>query len=135
MKRLLEIDDEYDFSLLGISCHAKDYRLCWELNRTLNLQLAKYKSIKSALKPDEKFSTSIFDDEENLLEYTLISNKNNGKYLIPEYPQLDYFLKLSGPQHDFEIKEQKQKVQSLDLVLTVLQINPTSLKSGPNLVF
>ena len=41
MKHLLEEEYEYDFKLLGICCHEKDYRLCWAVNSTLDLNLSK----------------------------------------------------------------------------------------------
>ena len=136
MKRLLELDDEYDFSLLGISCHAKDYRLCWEMNQALNIELEKGEAIMNPLTEDDRgFSTSEYFDEFNHLHFVLVSNKQGGAHLVPEYPQLDYFLKLSGPQHESEIDYLKQKVQNIDLVLTVLPIKAKSLKSRPNLVF
>ena len=137
MKRLLEFEDEYDFSLLGISCHAKDYRLCWEMNNALSMDLEKGEPIIGKGKDDEEnhFSTSEYFDEDNHLQYTLISNKFNGKLLIPEHPQLDYFLKLNGPQHDYELEDIKQRVQNIDLVLAALEVNPKNLKSKLNLVF
>lgn len=136
MKRLLEIEDDYDFSLLGISCHARDYRLSWELNNCLNIELEKSESI--FLSDEEEasgFSTMTFVDDENYCTFTLISNKQQGKVLIPESPQLDYFLKVSGPQHEQDIIKYKQMVQNIDLVLAALEIDLKSLKSKPNLVF
>ena len=41
MKYTLEEEYEYDFRLIGISCHEKDYRICWGLNNRLHLSLAK----------------------------------------------------------------------------------------------
>jgi hypothetical protein len=47
MKHLLVEEYEYDFSLLGICCHEKDYRLCWAVNSTLDLNLTKSGKILS----------------------------------------------------------------------------------------
>ena len=41
MKHFLENDFEYTFQLIGISCHEKDYRLCWAINQKLALNLKK----------------------------------------------------------------------------------------------
>ena len=43
MKYYLEDAYEYDFLLIGISCHEKDYRISWALNQNLSLQLVKDK--------------------------------------------------------------------------------------------
>ena len=37
-KMKLEIDDEIEFPILGISTALGDYRLAWELNSKLNLK-------------------------------------------------------------------------------------------------
>ena len=61
MKYLLEEDYEFDFNLLGICCHEKDYRLCWAVNSTLNLNLSKSSEdieliFNKESKPDANFS-------------------------------------------------------------------------------
>ena len=136
MKRLLEFDDDYDFSLLGISSHVKDYRLCWEINREMELSLEKAEPIVSHINADTvEFSTHECFLEDDHLIYHLISNKNAGRVLVPEYPQLDYFVKVSGPQHELEAEELKHRIQNIEVVLTVLQIEIKELKSKINLVF
>ena len=136
MKLTLEIENEFDFSLLGISCHAKDYRLSWALNNSLNIKLKKEDDIHPELCEDGIcFANSSYYDDIDHLQYALISNKEDGAHLIPEFPQLDYFFKVSGPQHEYEIEHYKQIMQNMDLILTVLVIDPKTLKSKPNLVF
>jgi hypothetical protein len=40
-KSKLLIDYEFDFELLGLSASAKGYKLAWELNQVLGIQLVK----------------------------------------------------------------------------------------------
>lgn len=135
MKKVLSFDDDYDFSLIGMSCHAKDYRLCWEINKSLELDLEKQSDILSNNYPDVSYSNAVYIDEENHLEYVLLSNKSEGGMVIPEYPQLDYFLKISGPQHEYSTSDYRSRLQNIDLVLAVIELNPENLKSKFNLVF
>ena len=135
MKKVLNVDDDYDFSILGISCHAKDYRLCWEINRALQIDLEKQNDILSNNYPDVSYSNAFYNDEENHLEFVLLSNKSEGGMVIPEYPQLDYFLKISGPQHEYSIADYKNKLQNIDLVLAAIELDPQNLRSKFNLVF
>lgn len=136
MKRLLEFDDDYDFSLLGMGSHVKDYRLCWEINNALNIYLQKCDGIFSQLGDESvEFSTHEYNDEDNHLSYFFISNKKGPYHLVPEFPQLDYLLKLSGAQHEIEIDEIKLRIQEIDVVLTALKLEINQLKSKPNLVF
>ena len=32
-KQKLEMDSDPDITVIGISCHENDYRLCWSINR------------------------------------------------------------------------------------------------------
>lgn len=136
VKKVLEIEDNYDFSLLGISSHVKDYRLCWELNNSLDISLEKSDPIILSEEDDfSGFATSTFYDDENQLVFVLVTNKNQGKCLIPEYSQIDYLLKVSGSQHEFVLKNKKQIIQNIESILKTIEINPNELKSKPNMVF
>ena len=42
-KFVLEIEEDYEFNLIGLSCHSKDYRICRELNRKLKIDLIRTK--------------------------------------------------------------------------------------------
>ncbi|HAW51205.1 MAG TPA: IPExxxVDY family protein [Flavobacteriales bacterium] len=135
MKNVLNVNDDYDFSLLGISCHAKDYRLCWEINKALNVDLEKQHYIFSEKQSDKAFSNAAYFDEENHIDYVLISNKNEGGVLIPEHSQLDYFIKIQGPQHEFIAEDSRSALLNIDFVLAVVELNPSELKSKMNLIF
>ena len=138
MRLTLDIEDEYDFSLLGISCHAKDYRLSWAMNKALDIELEKDKAVFNDMQEEENqdgFAMHSYYDEDNLLNYYLISNKSEGKILVEEYPQFDFIFKLSGSQHDFEILYKKQLIQNIDLVLASIQLDTMKLKSKTKLVF
>ena len=79
MKYLLEEEYDYEFRLIGISCHAKDYRLCWSLNRFLGLGLIKEDQnlsiIEEGLFGGSTHSMYSWYDEENHHEYFLITNR------------------------------------------------------------
>lgn len=136
MKRQLEVEDEFDFSLLGICTHVKDYRLSWEINQRLGIELEKSDSVRPFVEGEETdFPASTFNDEDNFLNYVLIANKQDRKWLVPEQPQIDFLLKISGSQHDLELKKCKSQIQKIELVLTVIDLQPKILKSRLNLVF
>ncbi len=137
MKITLDIEDDYDFSLLGISCHSKDYRLSWELNRSLSIHLKRDEAIATSNKNQEEydFPTHRYYDEVNHLNYCLIDNKFEGNVLIPELAQMDYIFKISGFGHTEKVSELKQKVQSIEIVLTTVKLDAQTLKSKPILLF
>ncbi len=135
-KMVLTLDEDYDFSLLGISCHAKDYRLCWELNKVLNVDLIRTTDFEISKKSEAiSFSFYEFIDETNYLEYFLISNRAKNGFLIPEQKKVDFFLMVRGNILESLTKEIIGKINSLSLVLTSFNIDPNQLKSKQNLLF
>tara|TARA_R110001592_G_scaffold140938_1_gene362101 strand:- start:7513 stop:7926 length:414 start_codon:yes stop_codon:yes gene_type:complete len=135
-KLLLNIEEEYDFFLIGISCHAKDYRLCWEMNRLLNIDLARTEDLDINLKTSiGKFSFYEFIDEENYSEYFLISNRSAKGFLIPEQKNTDFLFMIKGAAYDSLIEEISEKIGASEIVLTSYNIDVDSLKSKQNLLF
>ena len=112
----LEEEYEFDFFLLGISSHEKDYRICWAINNILEISLEKEdRDIEVSVKKSNRTSLhsmyTFYDDNQETI-YRLIANRSNLGFLVPETPQADYFLQISEGYHlDFEkIKFTKIKV-------------------------
>lgn len=131
-KFVLDVIEEYDFTLIGISCHAKDYRLCWELNKTLMIELVRAEDYQL-----EKSSFSFYEylDEDNFLEHFFIANRGNTGFLIPEQKSVDFFLISKGNISDSLSEEFICKINAISVVLTSFNIDPNQLKSKQNLLF
>ena len=86
-KHTLTFDQDFEFDMIGVCSHHSDYRLVWGINDGVGLQLTKCdESYIVTNKKGEVISAHSmyeFVDEENRLEYYLIKNKHNGKFLIP----------------------------------------------------
>ena len=114
MKYTLEEEYEYDFRLIGISCHEKDYRICWGLNNRLRLSLAKEEvEIEVLIKKTNEFSKhalySYFqEDTEN--EFTLLNNRSNSGYLVPERAHADYLFMIKE-SYDVNLGELISKIK------------------------
>jgi hypothetical protein len=135
-KMVLTLDEDYDFSLIGISCHTKDYRLCWELNKILHTDLIRTEDFEISKKNERiTFSFYEFIDEANYLEYFLVSNRGKNGFLIPEQKKVDFFLMVRGNISESHTKDTIAKINSLSLVLTSFNIDPNQLKSKKNLLF
>lgn len=160
-KHTLILEPDYDFVLIGISSHEKDYRICWELNNILNIDLTKIEPLeikgKKQLTPSH-FSCFTFADEENFLEYFVLSNMSEAKlltskgntlfkndsdtdesteneWLVPEYKQMDYFYIIKGEVNKNEEEEIIKKIKEINAVLTTVLIDASTLKSRQNLIF
>jgi hypothetical protein len=75
-----------------------------------------------------------FKDNENLIEYYLIKNKSQGKFLIPEKPAVDYFLFLYE-NHIWDLDDIVSELRLTQSVLGVYTFDPEEFDSTENLVF
>jgi len=137
MSRVLLFDNEeinlFDFTVIGISCHLKDYQLCWNINKHLGFNFVKsqhYLEI-SVKKTISKHSFYTFASDENSIAYWLIKNRTEG-LMIPEQPNADYFLKIEGETNNTKLLEQ---LKNTDGVLTAFVIDINTLKSKENFIF
>ena len=135
-KLILNLDEDYEFTLIGISCHSKDYRICREINNTLNIDLIRTEDLEIA-KQSTINSHPFYEyiDDDNYLEYYLISNRGNNGFLIPEQKKVDFFLVAKGNISDNHTNDVISKINTLSLVLTSFSIDPNLLKSKHNLLF
>ena len=138
MKYTLLEEYDYDFTLIGISCHAKDYRICWSINQRFGYDFEKQEHDLEMLN-DNKAETSVhslyaYYDDDNHNEFFLISNRNSNGYLIPEQRHADYMLMVKVAV-SVDAKLLSNELKEIDTVLTAFQINVMDLKSRKNLIF
>ena len=138
MKYYLEDAYEYDFLLIGISCHEKDYRLSWALNQNLSLQLIKEKEDIEVFinKTNESSLHSFYSykNEETQNEFILINNRSSAGFLIPEKSMADYLL-IIKENFNYPLDFYLKKIKSVNFVLTAFNIAVEELKSKENLIF
>ncbi|MEY3586332.1 MAG: hypothetical protein RLZZ243_1396 [Bacteroidota bacterium] len=94
----LVLEDETTLEVYGVSSAFADYRLAWELNQCLDVNLTKSNEVYE-LRPNKakeiaSFRYFSFFDEEYLTRYYLIKNKQEQGVFHPERPMIDYFLVL-----------------------------------------
>lgn len=134
----LDIEYDYDFLLAGISCHEKPYRLCWAVNRALELNMERTESLQIALKKNEKPSSFPLFIEENTQNDTatmLVSNRGDLGLLIPEQHQADYFFIARGPYTDADHDRMLAELKKISFVIMSYRLDPETLKSKQNLLF
>ncbi|MES2591957.1 MAG: IPExxxVDY family protein [Bacteroidota bacterium] len=160
-KHTLKIEYDYDFVLIGISSHEKDYRLCWALNNLFGIDLTKTSSLEIKSKKEVTpsfFSLFNYENPDEFVEYFVIANLSENKLfgsdentlfskgargphstehgiLIPEHKQMNYFFVIRGEIEEQQTEEIIKKIKEIDLVLTAVRIDVAELKSKTNLVF
>jgi len=140
MKKIILTDYiDYEFILIGICTQMDDFKLCWNLNKQLEIDLIRdindITSLHQKKKVDIFFSLFNHVDTENDLHYCIISNKSLSLNLIPEQKQTDYFLKISGEIEVLEPSEIVKKIKRIENVIAAFSIDISSLKSKDNIIF
>ena len=148
----LVLDYDYDFLLIGILSSEPDYKLCWGINKVLNIVLKKEKDLELQLHDKEmndglkltfdkpemtpRYSMYTYYNEVTHLRYTVASNRSVSGLLIKEEQSVDFFLVVDGLYDDLkkgdsivnDLRKQRE-------IITAYKIDPNNLKSKQNLIF
>lgn len=155
----IEDFEEEDYYLIALHTSLEDYRLAYFLNRELGIGLSKCKlDIPSQVKKVKtSFTRFTFDDEQKLVLWDLVQNKNvvetnelevnidlfsstkstfsTATYLLPEYKKVDFFIKIENAENEIDLDNvisQISKIEAIELVYSVAKEN---IKSKNNLIF
>jgi len=148
--------DDDDYSLLAIHCTLEDYRIAYLLNQFLNINLKRYVYDLDFEYASASYSIYEWEDYKRQTMWNLVSNickkeedsivstgslfdassKVIKSYnLIPEYKNVNYFLKIENDENKVNMKSIISKIQKIPQVVTVYDVDITSLRSKNNLIF
>jgi hypothetical protein len=128
----LESTNEIDFSVLAINSHAKAYKLCWNINKTLELDFEKTDSQKIS---DKLFFSRYHHITKEGYEYDILTNRSKEGYLMPEYKSVNYFLILNNQNQRRSTDLIIEKLKHTKEVLMVFEIDVTSSKYLERFIF
>lgn len=136
-KKILRIDYNFEFSVIGISSSVRDYRLCWFINNALPLKFSRIGDllIYSEFGEESYHSCFKFKMVNSETDLYLLSNKSGNAYIIPERKETDFFIISTEYLNDDDQKEFIQLLNKIDIVQSSYPIDPNSLKSKENLLF
>jgi len=154
----LEEFDEIDYQLIAIHSSLEDYRLAYYINQNLPINLKKENcNIQISNKEGEtQFTRFVFEDSKDIV-WNLVQNKNdvfvpsqnsnqglfaetNNKfstkiYLIPEFKNVDYFLKIENSEVNIDVSKITNCIKKIERVSTVYAVEVEKIKSKNNLIF
>lgn len=113
-KLILNLDFEHPFQAIGICSQQKDYRLCWLLNKQLEVELRRMRDFHYTpqhQKAAVDFPVYRYKNERQLIDFMLVSNKAGGQILFPEPKTLDYLFLLRNSSDQFDIAELLAKMR------------------------
>jgi hypothetical protein len=137
-KKRLDIEFSFDFELHGIITSMKGFKLAWEINHLLGINLVRQEDFpihhKESVTQHMLYS---YDTEVNHIK--LLKNRPQEEegvknLLVPEHPRFDYFLLNSGEDSltSNRLQEVLRNIPSVELVAF---IPLTALKSKENFIF
>jgi hypothetical protein len=138
-KNKLLIEYEFDFHLMGVSSGAKGYKLAYDINHRLGINLVKQPDLVVGFKNAEEKSFSFYAFETPLNRLKLFKNKpveqDTGKYfLIPEFPHFDFIILAAMEEHQTP-QQLIELIKTVSSVQLVSHIPLEGLKSKSNFIF
>ncbi|NEN25279.1 IPExxxVDY family protein [Cryomorpha ignava] len=134
-KFTLRFDEEYPYYLIGINASAKDYRICWSINKALNIALKREDSIDVHSKNKDIVAHSyfVYTNEELNLKFRLIENKRGNSRFLTEVQQADYLL-IIDESESVDMEGILKKIKEIRQVLLAFEIDIENLKNKQNLM-
>jgi hypothetical protein len=134
-KHKLDMEPDPEVTLIGISCHVNDYRLCWALNRTLGINLTRREKDITDQGPEQMASYAAFDhtDDGTQTCYTLVNNHCGDGVLLKEQKQADFFL-LVDEAAPVLPEELLARVRAAEFVLTAFTLDARQLRGAHKLL-
>jgi hypothetical protein len=127
----LILEDETTLEVYGVSSAFADYRLAWEFNQCLNVNLTKSNEVFE-VRPNKakeliSFRYFSFFDDECLTRFYLIKNKQEQGVFHLERPMIDYFLVLRE-NYSFEKEILIQKIRKINGIVAVFDFPPNEFE-------
>jgi hypothetical protein len=123
-KQLLRIDLDTSFSLFGISCHLKDFRFTWTINKSLSVD---FKKSKPYVKGDN-LEFSQYEHQLDLDTIYLFANKSQDGFLITKKKQVDYWILFGNTTDEKTVSHYISTILKIQSVLTVFEEDNKQIK-------
>ena len=158
-KLLLENDTNEDFSLIAIHCSEEAYKIAYMLNKHVSLQLRR-KSVDldfSNQGLDVTFPIFEYEDSLSYILYNLVANKSRSltakvhssgglfdddtsektvtTYLLKEFKNADYFLKIHSDYERVPTRNLISTINEIEQVISAYSIDNSKIKNKNNLIF
>ncbi|MCX7743667.1 MAG: IPExxxVDY family protein [Flavobacteriales bacterium] len=134
-KYRLDVEPTYDFALIGISCHEKDYRLGWALNHIAEFRFERTDNfIPDEQKPEEGFPRYEFNDEELFRSYVLVANQFGTKIMFPDLSGIDFLLIIKGEIDSRDIEQILERIHRIEFVILASELDVMKIKNRETLL-
>ena len=134
MKKRFTLDcaEEFDFTVLAINSHKKAYKLCWNINSSMQLNFEKKKDHN--INEDLWFLRYSYISADGI-EYDLLANRSKRGYLVPKQKNINYFLVVKNDSWIQDKQVFMSKLRSVPDVLLAVEIDTVNLKHIDRFIF
>ena len=161
----MELDVDFEYTIIGISTILDDYQLAFHLNNDLGTFFVRLREDIDIQGKSENelsyFSHFIYENEEEMEEWHLISNKYNTekhfsaevdsklqdlftqnnqvtpitKFFIPEKKEINFLIRIDFIENKERVESLITKIRSIHAITTAFSIEYNTLRSKRNLIF
>ena len=119
-----------DYTVIGISCHLKDYRMVFLANRKLRFQFRRTEDLVIEEGGSVKdYSFYIYDNRDERTTYFLVQNHHPEGRLVPSLKGVDYFI-IAGDMLDAtSVTLMAARLQEIPQVLSSFKIDLDKVKN------
>ena len=125
--------------LIGIVSSARDYQLCWQLNRDLHFNFRVNNSLEINLTKNQRaFYFSVFEFEEptKSAAHYFYNNHCQAEFLLPELKNIDFLWLVKGDYYQLEdVKKLIEQLRQVELVQLVSLLDLREINNKVNLIF
>ncbi len=129
---ILDLVEETGFSVYAINSHAKGYKLCWNMNKTLLLDFEKVQD--QTVDKQTMFSRYHCITRDGI-EYNIVTNRSKQGYFIPDQKSINYFLVVSEKHNENQKKEFIGKLKENNEILLAFELDVTKTKYIERFIF
>lgn len=129
MKKLkLTGETSSDFTIIGISCHLKDFKMAYLLNTKLGFSLKRVADFTSPDHEDRLYPFFLCYNPDERKNFMLISNHHPNGKLMPKLKNFDFFLVADDLLTPSRAGSLLEKIRKTEKVLMAVGIERESLK-------
>lgn len=136
-KHKLDLAIEEDFCLLGVVSDEPDYKLCWMINKILDMNFEKQEELQlfhRKLDKEQVFSYFSYHDSDTLITYRIIRNRSENDYFLDELKNIDYLIHIQGEINTRRINDFMQSVGALEPVRMCVPSDLSRIKNKERLL-
>jgi hypothetical protein len=136
-KHKLDQAIDEDFCLLGVVTDEPDYKLCWMINKALDMNFEQQDELQvfhPKLKVEQVFSLFSHEDDSALITFRIISNRTDKGFYLDELKNIDYLIHIQGEINAGKINNFMHAVSALDSVRMCVPTDLTRIRNRERLL-